>query len=154
MGNVDPAYSPSMTKDKLQLIDDLIQSRGLCALATSDGRIPHVSLMNYFVDHAAMKFYFLSPEDSLKTKNLRKCPYASLLIDRREEDVALTIEGVFSPIRKKQTVEAIIRLFILRHPHMESFAKAPGTTLLRIEAREGQLMHGLESQFKVKFKNS
>ena len=154
MGNVDPVYSPVMTKDKLQLIDDLIQSRRLCALATSDGRIPHISLMNYFLDHAAMKFYFLSPEDSRKTKNLRKCPYASLLIDRRDEGVALTIDGVYSPVRKKQTVEAITRLYILRHPHMEAFAKTPGTTLLRIEGREGKLAIGLEELFTVKFKNS
>ena len=51
-------------------------------------------------------------------------------------------------------MEAITRLFILRHPHLEAFAKAPGTTLLRIEAREGELAVGLEEQFTVKFKNS
>lgn len=143
-----------MTQDKLQLINQLIQSKGLCVLATSDGLKPHTSLMNYFVDHAAMKFYFLSSRDSRKNKNLGKCPHVSLLIDRRNENVALTIEGVYSPIRKEQTVEAITNLFVLRHPHLKAFAEHPDTVLIRIEAREGQLMMGIDDQFVTKFKNS
>lgn len=143
-----------MTKDKLQIINELIQSEWLCALATSDGHKPHVSLMNYFVDHAAMKFYFLSPKNSLKNKNLKKCPHVSMLIDQRDKNLALTIGGVYSPIKRVQTSEAITRLFVLRHPHLEEFAKRSDTILIRIEAREGWLSSGLAEQFTTKFKNS
>lgn len=49
-----------MSENKLQLIDDLVLGKDICVLGTSDGRNPHVSLMAFLVDHATMKFYFLS----------------------------------------------------------------------------------------------
>lgn len=141
-----------MSKDKMQIIDDLILSKDICVLATSDGIEPHASLMHFLVDHAAMKFYFLSRKDSRKNKNIKKCPHVSLLIDRRDEAMALTIQGVYSPIRKTQTIDAIIKLFLKKHPHMKTFADHPDTELIRIQARSAQLLQGIEEEFVTNFK--
>jgi len=143
-----------MSKEKLQLIDDLILGNDICVLATSDGFKPHASLMHYFVDHAAMKFYFLSSEASRKNRNLAKCPHVSMVIDRRAEGLALTIEGVYSPVKRGQTVEAITHLFVLRHPQLKEFAERPDTRLVRIEARSAQLVGRTGESFFSKFKNS
>ncbi|MDC0336507.1 pyridoxamine 5'-phosphate oxidase family protein [Pseudodesulfovibrio sp.] len=132
----------------------MVLSKDLCVLATSDGIQPLTSLMTYFVDHAAMKFYFLSYKDSQKNKNLKKHPHVSMLIDRRDEGLALSIQGVYSPIKKKQTAEAITKLFLMKHPQLKSFAEDPKTELFRIEAKSGQLAHGTEGTFTTKFKNS
>ncbi len=143
-----------MTKDKLQIIDNLILSKDLCVLATSDGIQPLTSLMTYFVDHAAMKFYFLSRKDSQKSKNLKKHPHVSMMIDRRDEGQALSIQGVYSPIKKDQTTEAIIKLFLMKHPQMKTFAEHADTELIRVEAKTGQLSDGVKETFTTKFKNS
>ena len=145
----------------MQRIDDLILSKEICVLATADGNHPHTSLMAYIVDHAAMKFYFLSRKDSAKNQNLRKNPHASILIDTREEHLphdrdnamALTITGVYAPLRRDETAEAIVKLFVNKYPHIKSFAEHPDTELLRIEAREGLLLHGIEDAFSTKFSN-
>ncbi|MEF2231141.1 MAG: pyridoxamine 5'-phosphate oxidase family protein [Pseudodesulfovibrio sp.] len=138
----------------MQTLDALILSSDMCVLATSDGLKPHASLMHYFLDHAAMKFYFLSPAGSRKNRNLALCPHVSMVIDRRDEDIAATIEGVYSPITKKQTAEAITNLFVLRHPQFREFAQRPDTVLIRIEARAGHLVTTSGEQFSTKFRNS
>ncbi len=102
-----------MSENKLQLIDDLVLGKDICVLGTSDGRNPHVSLMAFLVDHATMKFYFLSRKNSHKSQNIKKCPHVSILIDTREEHLpdnrdkamALTIQGVYAPINKPQTIK-------------------------------------------------
>ncbi|MDD3313144.1 pyridoxamine 5'-phosphate oxidase family protein [Pseudodesulfovibrio sp.] len=143
-----------MSTEKLQLIDDLVLGNDICVLATSDGFKPHASLMHYFVDHAAMKFYFLSLEGSRKSRNLIKCPHVSMVIDRRSEGKAVTIEGVHSPVQRRQTVEAITHLFVLRHPQLKEFAERPDTRLIRIEARGAQLVDIAGESFFTKFQNS
>ena len=94
-----------------------------------------------------MKFYFLSPKTSKKNKNLKKNPHVSLLIDQRDEDLALSIEGDYAPIKKKQTIEAIIKLFLLKNPHMKHFAQHAEVELLRIEGKSGQLVSGFGDVF-------
>lgn len=143
-----------MSKDKMQIIDELVLGKDRCVLATSDGYQPHTSLMTYFADHAVMKFYFLSRKSSQKNKNLRKNPHVSLLIDRRDERQALSIQGVYSPIRNKQTVEAITKLFLHKHPHLTDFARDPETELVRILGQSAQLVLDFEDVFTTKLKNS
>ncbi|NDV20259.1 pyridoxamine 5'-phosphate oxidase family protein [Pseudodesulfovibrio sp. JC047] len=137
----------------MELIEEIVKAKDLCVLSTSDGNIPHTSLMHYFADHAVMKFYFLSSRNSKKSKNLKKNPHVSLLIDRRDEDIALSIEGVYSPIQKQQTVDAIIKLFLLKNPHMQGFAEHPDTELIRIEGKSAELVRGFTDVFFTKFKN-
>jgi general stress protein 26 len=143
-----------MSKEKLHLIDDLITREETCVLATSDGIRPHCSLMYFFADHAAMKFYFFAHDASRTCRNIREHPHVSLLIDRREEDLALTIQGVRSPIRKRQTTEAITRLFLMKFPQMADLAAHPDATLIRINGVEACLAEGLDDVFTVKLKNS
>ena len=151
-----------MSKDKMQIIDDLILSRELCVLATSDGIEPYTSLMTYLIDHASMKFFFLTKRNSRKSRNLRKCPHVSLLIDNRDKHLAnspdmamaLTIQGVYIPLRKDQTIDAIIKRFIMKYPYIQDFATHPDTELVRIQARTGLLLQGFEDKFETKFEKS
>lgn len=143
-----------MSKDKMQIIDDLIQAKDSCVLATSDGVEPHTALMTYFADHATMKFYFLSRKTSQKNKNLKKSPHVSILIDRRDEGLALSIQGVNSPIKKQQTIDAIKKLYLMKHPHMREFAEHPNTELIRILAKKASLAQGYENEFNTKLTNS
>ncbi|MCJ2164469.1 MULTISPECIES: pyridoxamine 5'-phosphate oxidase family protein [unclassified Pseudodesulfovibrio] len=143
-----------MSNEKMQIIDDLITSEDICVLATTDGIQPHNSLMHFFADHAAMKFYFLSRKSTQKNKNLKICPHVSMLIDRRDEKVALVIQGVNSPIKKKQTEDAIIKLYLLKHPQMRALAEDPDTELIRILGRSAELCCGFTDVFTTKLQNS
>ncbi|MGE4424287.1 MAG: pyridoxamine 5'-phosphate oxidase family protein [Pseudodesulfovibrio sp.] len=143
-----------MSKEKMRLIDDLITQEELCVLATSDGIRPHCSLMYFFADHAAMKFYFYSLGSSQACRNIREHPHVSMLIDRRDQSQALSIQGVHSPIKKRQTTEAITRLFLMKFPQMAELAAHPDATLIRINGVEAQLATGLDDVFSTKLKNS
>lgn len=143
-----------MSKEKMHLIDDLITGEKTCVLASSDGIRPHCSLMYFFADHAAMKFYFFALDTSQHCRNLREHPHACLLIDRRDDGLSLCIHGVHSPIRKRQTTEAITRLFLMKFPQMAELAAHPDARLLRVDGREAHLSDGLEDLFTTKLKNS
>ncbi|EGB16193.1 pyridoxamine 5'-phosphate oxidase-related FMN-binding protein [Pseudodesulfovibrio mercurii] len=143
-----------MSKEKMHLIDDLITGEETCVLATTDGVRLHCSLMRFFADHAAMKFYFLSPASSQKNRNMREHPHVCLMIDRRDQDLALSIQGVYSPIRKRQTAEAITRLFLMKFPQMAELAANPDVELIRVDGRSATLSGGPEDNFTTKLKNS
>ncbi len=137
----------------MQIIDSLIQGKNLCVLATTDGIETRTALMNYVVDKAVMKFYFLSRKDSHKSKNIKKHPHVSILIDRRDEGLALSIQGVYAPIKTKQTAQAITKLYLMKNPHLKEFADHPDTELIRVEAKSGSLASGINEIFTTKFKN-
>jgi uncharacterized protein YhbP (UPF0306 family) len=143
-----------MSKENLRLIDDLICTEEFCVLCTADGSQPHSSLMHFFADHAAMKFYFLSRRTTKKNRNIHANPHVSILIDRRKKGVALSIEGVYSPIRRGQTSEAIVRLYLLKHPELAELAADPDTELIRVEGRSATLSVGVDEDFHVKLKKS
>ena len=147
-------YGYFMMKKNMQIINDLVTGEDICVLATMDGNMPHTSLMVFFADHAAMKFYFLTRSSSRKYKNLKQNPHVSLLIDRRDEDLALSITGHHLPIKKEQTVEAIKKLYLLKHPEMEEFANHPETELIRILGTSAELALDKDVVFNTKLKNA
>jgi general stress protein 26 len=143
-----------MSKEKMRLIDDLITREETCVLATSDGIRPNCALMYFFADHAAMKFYLFTLASSRTARNLREHPHVSLLIDRREENLSLDIQGVLSPIKKRQTTAAITRLFLMKFPQMADMAASPDAMLIRINGGEAHLATGLDDVFSTKLQNS
>lgn len=143
-----------MSDTKMQIIDDLVLNETHCVLATSNGIEPLTSLMRFVCDHATMKFYFLSKKNSRKNVNLRKNPHVSLLIQQKDGERALSITGVYSPIRKEQTAKAITRLYVLKHPDMQQFTNDPDTELIRIMGRTAELSEGFDDIFIKKLKNS
>jgi len=143
-----------MNEEQLRIIDDLVTNEKLCVLATTDGIEPLCSLMTLFVDHASMKFYFLTKKDTRKCKNIKSHPHVSILIERRDANWALTIQGVYSPIQTEQTEDAIKRLMLLKHPELEAFASHPDTELIRIKGTTARLVTGPEEKFETKLKNS
>lgn len=147
-------YRVGMSKEKMQIIDDLVTKENLCVLATVDDNAPHTSLMIFFADHAVMKFYFLTKSTSKKNKNLKKNPHVSIHIDRREERMSLAINGYCSPIKKQQTIEAIKKLYLMKHPEMRAFASDPDTELIRIVGTSAELSYGYDDIFTTKLKNS
>lgn len=143
-----------MSQEHLRIIDDLVTNEKLCVLATTDGIEPLCSLMTLFVDHATMKFYFLSKKDTQKNKNIKSHPHVSIMIERREKNWALTIQGVYSPIQTDQTEDAIKRLFLLKHPELEEFAGHPDTELIRVKGTFARLATSPDDIFETKLINS
>ncbi|WP_231856590.1 pyridoxamine 5'-phosphate oxidase family protein [Pseudodesulfovibrio piezophilus] len=138
----------------MKIIEDLVINEEFCILATSNGIEPWTSLMTFFADHAAMKFYFLSHKNSQKSKNIKRNPHVAIHIDRREHNLSLTIAGVYSPIKKQQTAEAIKHLIPIKHPELKDFIEDDNVELIRIQGQNAQLMHGFSDKFEIKLKNS
>lgn len=140
-----------MSKETMQIIDDLVLNNDLCVLATTDGIQPHTSLMTYVVDHASMKFYFLTPKDSRKTKNIKSHPHVSLFIGLHDPTKIVSIHGVYAPIKNRQTANAILKMFFHKHPELVDFYNEGEVELIRIVGRDAQLATGVDQTVSMKF---
>lgn len=140
---------------------DLLASRNMCVLATCDptsshgnsDAAPHTSLMAYTLDEERRHLLMVSPANSKKVRNLSVNPMVSCMVDTREDALchgknryavqALTVTArLTSP--SPDEAPALVEQVIAAHPHLETFARKPGNSVVRLEITAFQLLDGLE----------
>lgn len=145
----------------LETIRTLVREKDICVMATSEGDLPHTSLMTYSAEDDGQTFYFLSRMNTRKMRNLRTNPEVSLLIDTREEHLpqlrhkamALTVAGTYHPPRDRAHLLRLKEAFTARHPHLEEFAGHGDTTIMIVKARSFLLLVGVEEQHFIDLEN-
>jgi hypothetical protein len=81
-------------------INALLLRKSSCVLATTDGNIPHCSLMAYIASEAADRLYLVTPKNTKKFRNIKNHPEMSLLIDthcKSQGQVRLEMVSRFLP---------------------------------------------------------
>jgi hypothetical protein len=74
-GNHAPLNNPKKPTNTLDMIDKinaLLLRKSSCVLATTDGNIPHCSLMAYIASEAADRLYLVTPINTKKYRNIKK----------------------------------------------------------------------------------
>ncbi len=133
----------------LEKMKGLVSERGICVLATVSEGKPHCSLMAYVSDADCREIYMVTHRETKKYQNLLINPSVSLLIDTREgqagasETVALTVDGLFSPITDTTERASVTAMLLDRHPHLKVFLDQSHAALLRIEITSFLLLDGL-----------
>lgn len=133
----------------LERMKELVNERGTCVLATAAGGKPHCSLMAYVSDPDCREIYMVTHRETVKYKNLANNPSVSLLIDTREgragdsQTMALTVEGLCTPITDKAKRSSVTAMLLERHPHLRVFLDEPNAALLSVEITSLLLLDGL-----------
>ncbi len=138
----------------LETIKTLVKSKDICVLGTSNGDLPHTSLMAYAADKDAQFFWLISSMSTRKMRNLRANPHASLLIDTREQHLpdhrdramALTVSATYIPPSSRGELMVLKERFISYMPHMQDFAERGDTTVITLRANSFLLLAGLDQQ--------
>lgn len=134
-------------------IKQLIKTQKACVLATASEGKPYCSLMAYIADENCRSIYMVSKRNSRKFKNLLDNPWVSLMIDTRnetsdaEEQIALTIEGVFEPIVEDNKRESIKNRLLKIHPYIKSFLELPDAEIFCIRIKAFLLLDGLLNSY-------
>jgi nitroimidazol reductase NimA-like FMN-containing flavoprotein (pyridoxamine 5'-phosphate oxidase superfamily) len=122
----------------LALLHDLFASQRLAALATQEMGQPYLSLMACAVTPDLKTFILATDRYTRKYANLMVEPRVALLVDNRgntpedtQEAVAVTVLGTASEATPEERQEAL-RLFLLRHPHLEPFATQPTCAIITV----------------------
>jgi nitroimidazol reductase NimA-like FMN-containing flavoprotein (pyridoxamine 5'-phosphate oxidase superfamily) len=142
--------SPGLERRDEAMLDkmkELIRRMSSCVLATTDGTVPHCSLMAYTVDHECENFYLATPRDTLKYRNICHHPHVSLLIDTRGETeqrhvMALTVAGECKEVSSEKERKVISKRFSAKHPHLESFLQKHEIAFVRVVIKKFLLLDG------------
>lgn len=122
-----------------RILGELCADQSLAVLATDTGSGPYTSLVAFAATADQRQFFFATPFKSNKWKNIAGNPRVSLLVDNRSNQVndfhlaaAATILGIAEELKGAER-ESGVSLYLLRHPHLADFIKAPDTALFRVQ---------------------
>ncbi len=98
-------------------------------------------------------------KNTRKFKNLQKNSEVSLLIDTRDMKTyrpirALTINGVYQPIKNENTKTQIMNKLLKRHPHLKDFFSHAYIVFLCIKLRSFLLLNDVSESHYVKIKDN
>lgn len=110
----------------LDKIKTLVKKKDMAVLATVSNGQPHCSLMAYLCNDTCTEIYMVTYRNTQKYKNLLKNPAVGVLIDTRDEDMALdrrnvkalTITGRYEEVKEMEKKAAIRQDMMKRHPHL------------------------------------
>ena len=136
-----------MDESMIDKMKTLVRRQDSCVLATTDGAVPHCSLMAYIVDENCENLYLVTPRRTLKYDNICRHPHVSLLIDTRGEAdrgrvMALTVAGTCSEVVGETERTDLLERFAAAHPHLDGFIRAGETAFLCVAIRTLQLLDG------------
>ena len=120
----------------IQQIRALLEAQSLGVLATQQGGAPYASLVAFVATEDLRRLYFATARSTRKYANLRADPRAAMLVDSRSNAVsdfhratAVTAVGQAREVDEPEK-DAVMRLYLHKHPHLASFAASPTCALL------------------------
>jgi len=137
----------------LEKMKNFVRKKNICVLSTASDNKPYCSLMAYVTDATCKEVYMVTHKNTTKFNNLQKNPLVSLLIDSRETQPrsnaqALTIDGVYTPLRDENKKQKLRDRMLKSFPHMQNFIYHPEAELICIKINSFLLLEGLtESHF-------
>ena len=127
-------------------LKQLFASQQLAVLATDAGGRPYTSLVAFAATEDQTRLIFATTRATRKFSNLMENPHVSLLIDSRSNQVAdfrnavaVTALGTAAEVVDAERAR-LLALYLARHPHLASFAKAPSCALLQVSVRQYYLV--------------
>lgn len=120
------------------LLKKLFTTQRFAVLATQkDGR-PYTNLVAFAVTEDLKCLLFATPRATRKFANLTNNAQVAMMIDNREnkaadlhDAVAVAAMGTAEEVVDPEK-EALLKVYVSKHPHLEAFARAPSCALLKI----------------------
>jgi nitroimidazol reductase NimA-like FMN-containing flavoprotein (pyridoxamine 5'-phosphate oxidase superfamily) len=119
-------------------IEQLLKQQKLAVLSTQGPEGPYGSLVAFAETPDLKYLFFATTRSTRKYANLASNPGAALLIDNRsnlENDFyrakAVTAIGAVEEVQALEK-EALLKVYLEKHPQLREFATSPGCALIRI----------------------
>lgn len=122
----------------MEILRGLLESQLLGVLGTQREGEPYTSLVGFAATPDLKQLLFATGRSTRKLANLEADARASMLVDNRRnrstdftEASATTAIGAVEEIQEQERPD-FERLFLAKHPHLESFVRSPSCVLLRL----------------------
>jgi general stress protein 26 len=129
-----------------QTLLSLFTSQKLAVLATYGDDQPYCSLMAFAVSDDLKFMIVATKRKTQKFANLQQHPRISLLVDNRRNQVddfqqamAVTVMATASEPAPAES-DNLLKLYLFKHPYMQSFCQSPDCALLKLEVQTYQVV--------------
>ena len=122
-----------------QLLKELLASQRFAVLSTESETGPYASLVAFCAAGDLSRVEFVTMRATRKFNYLVAHPRVALLFDNRSnrdidvrEAMAVTAEGTAREVTAEDARALALDEFVAKHPHLASFAAAPGCAVVRV----------------------
>jgi len=122
-----------------RLLRDLFSSQPLAVLATQCNGQPYGNLVAFAATEDLKVLLFATARGTRKFANITMDPRVAMVMDSRtnqkadfQRAVAVTATGIAEEVASTER-DHLIKLYLLKHPHLKKFVKSPNSTLLRVK---------------------
>jgi len=122
-----------------RLLKDLFSSQPLAVLATQSHGQPYGNLVAFAATEDLKGLLFATARGTRKFANITKDPRVAMVMDSRtnrrvdfQRAVAVTATGIVGEVESAET-DHLLKLYLLKHPHLKKFVKSPNSVLLRVK---------------------
>lgn len=125
-------------RSHMEALREMLDHQLLGVLGTHHGGEPYTSLIGFAATADLKHLFFATGRATRKHANLAADARASILVDTRTnrpvdftEAAAATAVGVVEEVANSER-EDFDRVFLAKHPHLESFVRSPSCVRLRL----------------------
>jgi len=134
----------------------LFSSQRFAVLATQKDGQPSTNLVAFAATEDLSQLLFVTPRATRKFSNLASDAHVAMMIDNRQnlvsdlrDAMAVTATGVAEEVVGPEK-EALLGLYISKHPFLETFARAPSCALLKISVKMYDIAGAFQNVMELK----
>jgi nitroimidazol reductase NimA-like FMN-containing flavoprotein (pyridoxamine 5'-phosphate oxidase superfamily) len=138
------------------LLAALFATQRFAVLATQKDGQPYTNLVAFAATEDLKHLLFVTPRATRKFANLANDAQVAMMMDNRHntasdlhDAVAVMAIGVAEEVEGPEK-EALLRLYISKHPSLEAFAQAPSCALLKISVEKYDIAGKFQSVTELK----
>jgi nitroimidazol reductase NimA-like FMN-containing flavoprotein (pyridoxamine 5'-phosphate oxidase superfamily) len=136
----------------------LFTTQRFAVIATQKDGQPYTNLVAFAATEELEHLLFVTPRATRKFANLAKDAHVAMMIDNRHnrtsdlyDAMAVMAIGVAEEVVGPEK-EAMLRLYISKHPSLEPFAEAPSCALLKISVEKYDIARKFQNVKELKMK--
>jgi nitroimidazol reductase NimA-like FMN-containing flavoprotein (pyridoxamine 5'-phosphate oxidase superfamily) len=137
-------------EDIQKRLRELFDSQNLAVLATHNKEQPYASLVAFVAAEDLKRIYFVTPKTTRKFANLKADGRVAVLINSAanqssdfHQAISVTAVGDAKEINGPER-QQLLRSYLLKHPHLEEFAKSPTCALVRVTVKSYYMVRNFQ----------
>jgi nitroimidazol reductase NimA-like FMN-containing flavoprotein (pyridoxamine 5'-phosphate oxidase superfamily) len=138
------------------LLKELFAMQRFAVLATQNNGQPYTNLVAFAVTEDLKSLLFATPRATRKFANLTNDAQVAMMIDNREnkaadlhDAVAVAAMGTAEEVVGPEK-EALLKVYISKHPHLEAFARAPSCALLKLSVERYDIARKFQNVMELR----
>ena len=136
----------------------LFSSQKLGVLATQQKKNPYTSLVAFAWSDDMRQIVFATPKTTRKFSNISSNSNVSIFIDNRSNKavdfrkaIGVTVLGSVKQVRKNKNSK-LIKLYLGKHPQLESFLASPSCVFIRIDVKSFYVVERFQNVTEIHLK--